>query len=117
VLLTTFRKNGTPVATPVWAVRKADELWIWTNPDAGKVKRIRRDPAVRIQPCGVRGAPIGDPVPGHGRMVPAAEVEGVWGLLIAKYGWQARMSRLGDRFNRLFRRDTSPLAVLAVRLG
>ena len=43
LLLTSYRKNGTPVATPVWVVRDGEHLAIWTERHAGKVKRIRRD--------------------------------------------------------------------------
>ena len=46
VLLTTFRKDGTPVGTAVWAVADADKLYVWTVTDSWKVKRLRRNPAV-----------------------------------------------------------------------
>ena len=67
VLLTTVRKNGTPVATPVWVVRDGDELRIWTNPTSGKVKRIRRNASVTLVPCSTRGEPRGEAVPGTAR--------------------------------------------------
>jgi PPOX class probable F420-dependent enzyme len=44
VSLTTYRKDGTAVPTPVWMVRDGDELAVWTNARTGKVKRIRRNP-------------------------------------------------------------------------
>ena len=43
VLLTTYRRDGTPVATPTWVVRDGDALAVWTATDSGKVKRVRRD--------------------------------------------------------------------------
>ena len=46
VLVTTFRKNGTKVATPVWSARDGEELVFWTRADAGKVKRLRNNQAV-----------------------------------------------------------------------
>ena len=49
VLLTTFRKDGRAVPTPVWAVRDGDALAVWTVSDAGKVKRIRRDGRVTVE--------------------------------------------------------------------
>ncbi|MEV5447304.1 PPOX class F420-dependent oxidoreductase, partial [Streptomyces sp. NPDC052644] len=53
VLLTTFRKDGRAVSTPVWAVRDDDTLAVWTVADSGKVKRIRRDGTVTVAPCDV----------------------------------------------------------------
>jgi len=55
VLLTTFRKNGDAVATPVWIVALNDGSGgVVTEADAGKVKRIRNNPAVTLQPCSMR---------------------------------------------------------------
>ena len=55
VSLTTFRRSGTPVATPVWIARDGDALVVTTIVDSGKVKRARRDPRVELQPCTRRG--------------------------------------------------------------
>jgi PPOX class probable F420-dependent enzyme len=55
VSLTTFRADGTPVATPVWVVRDGTVLRILTDPASGKVRRIRANPAVRLSPCDMRG--------------------------------------------------------------
>jgi len=56
VLLTTFRKNGVGVATPVWIVSLPDgTAGFTTEVDSGKVKRIRNNPSVTLQPCNMRG--------------------------------------------------------------
>ncbi|WP_309057898.1 PPOX class F420-dependent oxidoreductase, partial [Streptomyces sp.] len=55
VSLTTFRKNGTGVATPVWYAVDGEELYAWTRTDSWKVKRLRADPAVEVAVCDVRG--------------------------------------------------------------
>ncbi len=55
VSLTTFRADGTPVATPVWVVRDGEILRILTDPASGKVRRLRANPAVRLSPCDMRG--------------------------------------------------------------
>ena len=62
VLLTTFRKDGTPVATPLWAAPDGDKLLMWTVTDSYKVKRIRRNPSVTVAACDARGNPKGEPV-------------------------------------------------------
>ncbi len=56
VSLTTFRRNGERVATPVWIARDGDALIVTTPAGSGKVKRLRHDPRVLLQPCGRRGA-------------------------------------------------------------
>jgi PPOX class probable F420-dependent enzyme len=56
VSLTTFRRSGEPVSTPVWIGRDGGALVVLTPADSGKVKRLRRDPRVEIRPCGRFGA-------------------------------------------------------------
>ena len=70
LLLTTFRKDGTPVATPVWFVIHDGELHATTLENAGKVKRIRNDPRVTVAACTVRGTPIGPTFAAHARVLP-----------------------------------------------
>jgi hypothetical protein len=55
ILLTTFRRDGSPVGTPVWVAPLQDELVVITLADAWKVRRLRANPAVSVQPCDVRG--------------------------------------------------------------
>ncbi|MBF4574366.1 PPOX class F420-dependent oxidoreductase [Herbiconiux sp. VKM Ac-1786] len=56
VSLTTFRKSGVPVSTPVWIVRDGDTLLVTTPDGTGKVKRLRNDPRVELRPCSRMGA-------------------------------------------------------------
>jgi PPOX class probable F420-dependent enzyme len=55
ISLTTFRKDGTAVATPVWLVRDGDALRVVTDPMSGKAKRLRNNPSVLVSPCDMRG--------------------------------------------------------------
>ena len=55
VSFTSYRKNGSPVSTPVWIAPDGDDLYFFSDTDAFKVKRIRNNPAVTLQPCDVRG--------------------------------------------------------------
>lgn len=58
VLVTTFRKNGEAVSSPVWIVSLADGTAGFTTEDnSGKVKRIRNNSKVTLQPCNVKGTP------------------------------------------------------------
>jgi PPOX class probable F420-dependent enzyme len=56
VSLTTFRRSGEAVSTPVWVGREGGALVVLTPADSGKVKRLRHDPRVQIRPCGRFGA-------------------------------------------------------------
>lgn len=62
VLLTTFRKNGERVSTPVWIARDGDTLVVTTPIASGKVKRLRNNVLIEIQPCDRRGRPTPDGV-------------------------------------------------------
>jgi len=100
VLLTTYRKDGSAVPTPVWIVRVGDELRVWTIRDTGKVKRIRRSGRVQVAPCSVRGEPRGESIEATARIMPDAEARTVLNALAAKYwvmGWWTRMM---SRFTR-----------------
>jgi PPOX class probable F420-dependent enzyme len=55
VSFTSYRKDGTPVSTPVWIAPDAGSLYFFSDTDAFKVKRVRNNPAVTLQPCDVRG--------------------------------------------------------------
>jgi PPOX class probable F420-dependent enzyme len=96
ISLTTFRRDGSPVATPVWFVPDGDRLIVWTFADRGKVKRIRTNPQVTVAPCTYRGTPTGDRFAATAQLLPASEGQRVQALLNKKYG---AMKRLYDAVN------------------
>lgn len=51
VSLTTFRKSGEAVSTPVWFALFEDKVYITTDPASGKMKRIRNNSRVLLTPC------------------------------------------------------------------
>lgn len=86
VLLTTFRRDGRAVPTPVWAVALDGGLGVWTPGSSGKVKRIRRDGSVTLAPCDRRGNPLGEPVHGTARVLDEAGTQRVRTAVRRKYG-------------------------------
>ncbi|MFG1796645.1 PPOX class F420-dependent oxidoreductase [Nocardia sp. NPDC049149] len=100
VLLTTFRKDGTPVGTAVWAVADGDKLYVWTVTDSWKVKRLRRNPAVTLQPCNVAGKTRGEIVEGTGRILDADGTDRVRKLLMKKYWLTGPITILGSNIRR-----------------
>ena len=91
LLVTTFRRDGTPVPTPVWVARQDDGLLIWTVRASGKVKRIRRDGSVTVAPCNVRGVPKGEPVPAHATVLGPEGGATARKLIKKKYGLMGKL--------------------------
>jgi PPOX class probable F420-dependent enzyme len=114
VNLQTFRKNGTGVQTPVWVARDGNHLVIFTNGDSYKVKRLRRNPRIRIAECGARGALKGPWHDGTGRIVEdeAAKQSAIQSLH-DKYGWQMTLADWGARL----RGSKKSWAVIAIHLA
>ncbi|GGS42749.1 PPOX class F420-dependent oxidoreductase [Streptomyces griseoviridis] len=100
LLFTSFRKNGTPVATPVWVVRDGDALGVWTVAASWKVKRVRHRADVLVGPCDVRGNPTGDLTPATAEICDAATTARYRKLIARKYGVAGRLVLLGSRLRR-----------------
>lgn len=99
--LETYRKDGTPVRTPVWFVREGETLYVWTQYDSGKAKRIRREGRVRIAPCKVDGTLLGDWVEARAEADASPEaLEHVQRLMRRKYGLAFLFFRLLGRGRR-----------------
>src|SRR6266436_2226197 len=99
-----YRKTGAAVATPVWIAQndeRGDELYIYSLAEAGKVKRIRNNPRVRVMPCDFRGGPKGEWVEATARIIDGAEADKAQRLLDKKYGL---MKRIGNIYSRIMKR-------------
>ncbi|MER5910844.1 PPOX class F420-dependent oxidoreductase [Streptomyces sp. NPDC001982] len=97
LLVTSYRQDGTPVATPVWVVRDGDTLGVWTAADSWKTKRIRRRGDVLVGPCDLRGRPTGDQVPATAEICDPATTARYRDLIARKYGITGRLTLLGSR--------------------
>jgi uncharacterized protein len=86
-LLVTYRRDGTPVPTPVWAAPGGGHLYVRTERDAGKLKRLRNDSRLLVAPCTVRGKPLGAPLEARARTLAPAEEAVAEGALAARYGF------------------------------
>jgi len=88
-LLTTFRKSGQPVPTPVWYVLASDDsAYFFTGPETGKAKRIRNNPRVEVAPCSARGKATGPAVAAMVRLLGSPEANQANALIRKKYGFQ-----------------------------
>lgn len=97
--LTTFRKNGQAIATPVWFVWHEERLYVFTQEQSGKAKRIRANGRALIAPSDVRGNPLGEFISARGRVLRDEEkIKQVDGLFDKKYGIQRKLIGLMSRF-------------------
>ena len=71
--LATFRKNGNAVPTPVWFATAGDTYYVFSAPDAGKIKRIRLTSRARVAACDMRGKLLGDWIDAKARLVSDTE--------------------------------------------
>jgi uncharacterized protein len=91
-LLTTYRKNGDPVPTPVWFGLDEDgAVYFYADETSGKVKRLRGNARVRLAPCDLRGKPRGAPAVGTARILPADEADRAERVIAANYGLGRRV--------------------------
>lgn len=119
VSLTTFRRTGEPVSSPVWVVRDGAGLVVHTGADTGKVTRIRRDAHVELRACDLRGRVAeGTPVVAATAEVDSSPeaVDLAERLLRVKYGWEFGGVRLVQRAERLLRRSSAPHPRAVLRL-
>ena len=73
IRLTTFRRDGTPVATPVNVAVDGDRVYFRTYEQAGKFKRLRNNPNVEVAPSTWRGEATGPSMPARVRRLTGAE--------------------------------------------
>jgi PPOX class probable F420-dependent enzyme len=73
IALTTFRKTGVPVVTPVWFVLRDEKVVVFTGRTSGKVKRLRNNPRVELAPSDFNGRPLGATITGSARFIPENE--------------------------------------------
>ena len=91
ISLSTFRKNGAKVATPVWFGEEGDKLYVMTRSDLGKTKRIRNNAQVTVAPCTIRGKVTGPESAAKARILPPEEHKHARQTVNRKY-WLARLS-------------------------
>jgi uncharacterized protein len=85
IQLTTFRRDGRPVATPVHIVVDGDTAYFRTWDTTGKAKRLRHTSEVRVAPATIRGRPLGPAIPAQARLLAGPESERAASMLARKH--------------------------------
>jgi hypothetical protein len=101
ISLTTFRKTGVAVATPVWFGEEDGKLYVMTRHDMGKAKRIRNNPSVKVAPCTIRGKVTGPEFAATARILSAEEHKRARQTINRKY-WMARIPLIWSRTDTYF---------------
>jgi PPOX class probable F420-dependent enzyme len=83
--LTSYRRDGSPVATPVWFVEDGERFYAITSSDSYKARRIRRNPEVAIAECTARGVLRGEPIPARAAFLPESEHPRIDRMMAEKY--------------------------------
>jgi PPOX class probable F420-dependent enzyme len=116
VSLTTFRRSGEAVATPVWAAPDGGTLVVWTRADSGKVKRLRHTSRVTVAPCDVRGRVTGPAVDGVGAFVDRADRPAALAALRRRYGLRFQVGYVTSRlWSRVTRPGTERHTLIRIR--
>ena len=90
--LETYKKDGTPIRTPVWFVIDKDLIYVITRECTGKVKRLRINQDVQVVPCSFKGEPKNEWVKGKTEMITGEEADKAIKLRKKKYGMFARLT-------------------------
>lgn len=106
--LESYRKTGVAVATPVWFAEDSGILYVYSLANAGKVKRIRNNPRVRVMACDLRGKAKGEWVEARAQILDAAGAKHAHRLLDKKYGW---IKKIGGLYSRLLKRKRAAIAI------
>jgi hypothetical protein len=111
VLLTTFKRDGTPVATPVWSVPlDGDSFGFWTSSGSGKAKRLAHTPRVTVQPCNARGK-VKDgtsPTEAVARLVSGDDMAEIRRRVTEKYGVMTKITELLGKLGGFVKRKPIP---------
>jgi len=89
--LETYKKDGTPVRTPVWFVIDNDLIFVITRDSTGKVKRLKNNQDVQIVSCSFKGEPKNEWIKGKAEKITGKEADIAIKLRKKKYGMYARL--------------------------
>ncbi len=109
--LTTFKRDGTPVTTAVWAASVEDgKIGFWTSSGSGKAKRLAHTSKVVVQPCDARGRVKAgtSPTEASATLVTGSELDGIRTKIKAKYGVMCTITKYLNMVGGIIKRKRIP---------
>lgn len=98
IALTTFRKTGQAVTTPVVFAQSPGTIYVGSRADAGKLKRLRRNGRVTLAPCSYNGKVTGVVIEGKAHILTEPqECTAASTALAKKYGVMLPITRIAWR--------------------
>lgn len=111
ILLTTYKRDGTAVPTPVWATPlDGDSFGFWTSSGSGKAKRLAHTERVLAQPCDARGNVKDgtEPTEATARLVSGDDMQHIRDGIRAKYGVMTKITKVLGKIGGLVKRNPIP---------
>ena len=109
--LTTFKRDGTPVTTAVWAAPiDGNKIGFWTSSGSGKAKRLAHTSKVIVQPSDSRGRVKAGttPVEATAELVTGPQLEGIRTKIVAKYGFMTKVTKFLAKIGGIIKRKQIP---------
>jgi uncharacterized protein len=109
--LTTFKRDGTPVTTAVWAAPiEENKIGFWTSSGSGKAKRLAHTSKVIVQPSDSRGRPKEGtaPIEATAELVTGPQLEGIRVKIVAKYGFMTKVTKILAKIGGFVKRKQIP---------
>jgi PPOX class probable F420-dependent enzyme len=117
ISLATFKRDGSRVATPVWVTRDGDHLYVITDPNSGKAKRLRNSARAEIASCDARGRTSADYVPASAVLLDDAGTQKVRDLVNAKYGLMGKGIQAMGKLRSALGRGSNQQVGIEITLG
>ena len=117
ISLTTFKRDGTPVPTPVWVVDAGEgQVGFWTSSGSGKAKRLRHTDRVIVQASDARGRATdgSEPIEATAELVTGERLDAVAAKVRAKCGFMTKLTKLLGTIGGIVKRNRIPYGDVAV---
>jgi len=110
--LTTYKRDGTPITTPVWATAlDGGRVGFWTSSGSGKAKRLAHTSKVVVQPCNARGKLKEGTTPSDATaevVGDGPQLEAIRKGIRAKYGFMCHLTKFFAKIGGMMKRKKIP---------
>ena len=110
VCLETYKKDNTPVRTPVWFVMDDEMMYVVTREKTGKIKRLKNNKSVKIAKCTYSGKVLGKWISGTAEFTSKEVTERTIKMRKKKYGFMERVAQFVSK-------NKGDLVVFSIRLN